>query len=142
MTLQHHTLSENGRRLLKQFEGVRLYAYLCTSEIWTIGYGHTRNVKPNQTITKEQAELLLNEDLAPIIDALQGYELNQNQFDALVSLIFNIGLNGWKSSKLRKAIINNEQQAQITYLWKQWRWSGKEPKLLKRRETELNLYFS
>lgn len=142
MTLQHHTFSDSGRRLLKQFEGIRLYAYLCTSDTWTIGYGHTRNVKPNQTITREQAELLLNEDLAPIIDALQGYDLNQNQFDALVCLIFNIGLTEWNKSKLRKAIVNNEQPAQITYLWKQWRWSGKEPVLLKRREIEINLYHS
>lgn len=142
MTLQNQTLSDFGRRFLEQHEGFRLHAYLCASGTWTVGYGHTRNVKPNQTITKEQAEQLLNEDLAPIIDALQGYDFNQNQFDALVSLIFNIGLNGWKSSKLRKAIINNEQQAQITYLWKQWRWVDGEEKLLPRRNEEIKLYYS
>lgn len=55
--------SQKGINLIKEFEGCRLKAYKCPAGVWTIGYGHTSNVKPNQSITREEAERLLREDL-------------------------------------------------------------------------------
>ena len=85
--------SQKGINLIKEFEGCRLKAYKCPAGVWTIGYGHTSNVKPNQSITREEAERLLREDLRMyeyhVENTLKG--LNQNQFDALVSFTYNCG---------------------------------------------------
>lgn len=85
--------SQKGIDLIKQFEGCRLKAYRCPAGVWTIGYGHTSNVRPNQSITREEAERLLREDLrmyeCHVENTIKG--LNQNQFDALVSFTYNCG---------------------------------------------------
>ena len=85
--------SQKGINLIKEFEGCRLKAYKCPAGVWTIGYGHTSNVKPNQSITREEAERLLREDLRMyenhVETTVKG--LNQNQFDALVSFTDNCG---------------------------------------------------
>ena len=85
--------SQKGINLIKEFEGCRLKAYKCPAGVWTIGYGHTSNVKPNQSITREEAERLLREDLRMyehhVENTVRG--LNQNQFDALVSFTYNCG---------------------------------------------------
>ena len=83
--------SQKGINLIKEFEGCRLKAYNCPAGVWTIGYGHTSNVKPNQSITREEAERLLREDLRMyehhVDSTVKG--LNKNQFDALVSFTYN-----------------------------------------------------
>ena len=83
--------SQKGINLIKEFEGCRLKAYKCPAGVWTIGYGHTSNVKPNQSITREEAERLLREDLRMyehhVENTVKG--LNLNQFDALVSFTYN-----------------------------------------------------
>jgi lysozyme len=79
--------------LIKQFEGLRLSAYLCPAHVWTIGWGHTSGVKPGDTVTEPQAEALLAADVAPIetnLPKIIRAPLTQNQFDALVSLCFNV----------------------------------------------------
>lgn len=89
--------SSKGLNLIKQFEGCRLTSYKCPSGVWTIGYGHTSNVKEGMTITQEQADQYLAEDLARFEKYVNtyvrkyGYNLNQNQFDALVSFAYNAG---------------------------------------------------
>lgn len=87
--------SKNGIKLIKQFEGCRLTAYLCPAGIPTIGYGHTAGVKIGQTITQEQADKFLKEDLVTFEKKVEKYNSkycwNQNEFDALVSFAFNIG---------------------------------------------------
>ena len=93
--------SENGIELIKEFEGYRSEAYQCTSGIWTIGYGHTKNVQKNDTCNVEEAAEFLKQDVEiaeRAINQLVKVELNQNQFDALVSFVFNIGVG----SKARK----------------------------------------
>ena len=88
-------VSQNGLKLIEEFEGCRLVAYQDSVGVWTIGYGHTKNVKRGQTITKEQAEHYLLQDVAKAEKNVNSYDSvyrwNQNQFDALVSFAFNIG---------------------------------------------------
>lgn len=87
--------SKNGIEFIKQFEECRLTAYICPGGELTIGYGHTNGVKKGQTITQEQADGYLAEDLAKFERLVEKYDTkyvwNQNQFDALVSFAYNIG---------------------------------------------------
>lgn len=100
-------LSGNGIELLKRFEGLALEAYQDIAGIWTIGYGHTGpDVKPGMRITEHEADDLLRRDLAPREDAvsrLTSTSLNRNEFDALVSFVYNIGVDAFrKSTPLRR----------------------------------------
>lgn len=88
-------ISQKGIDLIKQFEGCRLTAYRCPAGVWTIGYGHTGDVKQGQTITSDYAETLLRSDLIKFELKVGKYDpqygWNQNEFDALVSFAYNIG---------------------------------------------------
>lgn len=87
--------SQKGIDLIKKYEGCVLKAYKDPVGVWTIGYGHTKNVKKGDVITQQQAEDLLKQDLATYeakVDKYNStYHFNQNQFDALVSFCYNIG---------------------------------------------------
>lgn len=89
-------ISKNGINLIKQFEGLQLKAYKCvpTEEKYTIGYGHY-GVEADMTITKEEAEAILVQDLEKFEKCVMKYDpvyhFNQNQFDALVSFAYNLG---------------------------------------------------
>ena len=91
-------IGQAGLALIKQYEGCRLAAYRCAAGVWTIGYGHTAGVHSGMTITQARADAYLQQDIAKF----EGYvnnpayvpitaNLNQNQFDALVSFAFNLG---------------------------------------------------
>ena len=102
-----YVLNRAGIDLVKQFEGLRLKAYKCPAGVWTIGYGHTgKDVEKGMVITEAQAEALLVSDLSKFADGVRRrvkVRLNSNQFSALVSLAFNIGLGAFgKSTLLRK----------------------------------------
>ena len=92
-------ISQNGIDLIKKHEGCHLTAYLCPSGKWTIGYGHTSKVKKGMQITQEQAEEYLRKDCESSEKAVNalGRNLNQNQFDALVSFTFNCGVGNLKT---------------------------------------------
>lgn len=87
-------ISEEGKQLIRDFEGLRLSAYRDAVGVLTIGYGHTRGVRPGQTITRAEAEKLLSADLEPIerqLTADLGEDgVLQCQFDALCSFCFNL----------------------------------------------------
>ena len=95
------TTSSKGVSLIKSFEGCRLKAYKCPAGVWTIGYGHTAGVKEGDTITQEQADDYLRNDLAKYEKAVLNYDgiyhFNQNQFDALVSFTYNCGVGNLKN---------------------------------------------
>lgn len=135
-----------GIALIKEFEGLRLKAYLCPGGVWTIGYGHTAGVKPGMVISEAQAEEYLKADLISFERYLNGLglALNQNQFDALISLIYNIGIGNFqKSTLLRKARINaNDNSIMDEFL--RWVYSKGRvlPGLQRRRLREMKLYFS
>lgn len=96
-------ISQEGIDLIKSFEGLKLEAYKCQAGIWTIGYGHTKNVKDKDIISNSQADCFLVQDLYFIeqsINQLVKVELNQNQYDALCSFVFNVGVLAFNQSTL------------------------------------------
>lgn len=101
-------ISTTGLNLIKSFEGCRLTAYKCPAGVWTIGYGHTGNVKSGQKITQAKADAYLKSDLAKFEKHVASYDKKykwtQNEFDALVSFAYNVGnitglTNGGKRTK-------------------------------------------
>lgn len=96
-----------GIKLIKSFESLRLDAYKCPAGIWTIGWGHTGNVKEGDKVTLETAEQLIRmdlEDAEKSVNKRVTLELSQNMFDALVCLVFNIGDKQFKDSTLLKEL--------------------------------------
>ena len=133
-------ISQVGIDLIKSFEGCVLTAYLCPSNVWTIGYGHTSGVYQGQAITKEQAEQYLKEDIVRYENYVNntGLSLNQNQFDALVSFTYNCG-NG----NLKK-LIENRSLAEIAdaiLLYNKSRGTVLKG-LVRRREAERKLFLT
>lgn len=100
--------SENGIELLKRFEGLELEAYQDIAGIWTIGYGHTGDdVQPGMKLTEREAEELLRRDLKPREQAVSSavkVSLNQNEFDALVSFVYNVGAAAFRGSTALKRL--------------------------------------
>lgn len=95
-------VSERGLSLIRGFESCRLNAYKDTGKVWTIGWGHTRGVTCGQVITQGQADSYLADDVDDIEIALSSAapKATQNQFDALVSLAFNVGFYSVAHSRL------------------------------------------
>ena len=90
----HQVLSERGLTLIKSFEGLRLSSYRDSGGIWTIGYGHTGDVGAGKTISELTALTLLQADVMDceaLLHKIVEVPLNQGQFDALVSFLFNVG---------------------------------------------------
>lgn len=97
-----------NKEAIKKAEGLRLKAYLDTGGVWTIGYGHTGpEVVEGLTITLDGAERLLREDLRTAeghVNKLVKVALTQNQFDALVSFVYNIGGGAFKESTMLRLL--------------------------------------
>jgi lysozyme len=92
-----------GLALIKKYEGLSLKAYRCPAGLLTIGYGHRGDVQDGDVITSAEAEELLREDLAAFesgVSKLVNVDLNANQFAALVSFAFNVGLAAFARSTL------------------------------------------
>lgn len=136
--------SKNGIELIKKYEGCKLAAYQCPAKIWTIGFGHTKNVKEHDKITQEIAEQLLINDLQEPENAINAYcrhALTQNQFDALVSFIFNLGSGAFRSSTLLKRLNANQINLAALEFDKWTRGGGKVlDGLVKRRADEKALF--
>ncbi len=97
--------STEGLKLTEGFEGFRNKAYPDMGGKWTIGYGHTHNVKPGDMITKDQGEVFLKEDIeeaVKTVNHLVTYPMTQGQFDAMVDFTFNLGMGNFASSTLLK----------------------------------------
>lgn len=140
-------ITNEGINLIKKFEGLELEAYLCPAGVWTIGYGHTKGVKKGQVITQLEADNLLKEDLSSFekgVTSLIKSNINQNQFDALVSFAFNLGLANLKSSTLLKKVNANPNDRTIVDEFLKWVYAKKVflEGLHRRRQAEANLYFT
>ena len=141
-------ISERGKDLIRLFEGCRLTAYDDGVGVWTIGYGHTAGVKPGDEITQEQADEWFSEDCAVAseqfsknIQSIVKVEINQNQFDALVSLAYNIGVGALSRSTLLRKLNEGDYQgaAEQFDVWN--RGGGKVMLgLVRRREQERKLF--
>lgn len=139
--------SEKIKTMIKAWEGCLLKAYKCPAGVWTIGYGHTEGVKAGMTITQQQADAMFDEEIEKfekqVRPLVADVVLNQNQYDALVSLAYNIGVGALKKSTLLKKVIANPNDPSIRTAFMQWvRGGGKVlPGLQKRREMEAEHYF-
>lgn len=138
--------SQKAIDLIKEFEGFRSKSYLCPAGKWTIGYGHTKGVKPNDVVDEKTAEKYLIEDIEWAEDTINKYvlNLNQNQFDALVSFVYNVGSGSFSRSTLLKKIKSNPNDLSIRNEFMLWIYADGKPLngLKKRRKMEADLYFS
>jgi GH24 family phage-related lysozyme (muramidase) len=141
-------ISPTGIKLIKSFEGLSLTSYLCPVGVLTIGYGHTGNVLAGTKITEKEADALLKQDLIKFEQAVLNYvtiDLNQNQFDALVSFCFNVGTQAFKGSTLVKRL-NNGENPNIVAAEELPRWNKGDGKVLeglsRRRSAEVELFCS
>lgn len=149
MSLGNRRVSSAGRALIKAHEGLRLQAYpdpASGGHPWTIGYGHTSGVKPGDKITEEEADAFLAEDLVWVehtINALVKVPLTQPQFDALASLIFNIGARAFEKSTLLR-LLNSGDYLGASVQFERWvHAAGKVmPGLRRRRREERDLFLS
>lgn len=138
-----------GRELIKSFESLKLKAYpdpATGGKPWTIGWGHTKGVKPGDQITQAQAEAFLAEDLAVFESAVNSAikrPMTQSQFDAMVSLAFNIGGANFASSTLVKKFNAGDVQGAADQFPRWKNADGKEMKgLVRRRAAERELFLS
>lgn len=144
--MENKETSTKGIELIKRFEGLRLNSYQDSAGVWTIGYGHTYRVKEDMLITDELAISYLKSDL---LDAEKGVNrlvksvINQNQFDALVSFTFNLGVGNFSCSTLLKKINKNPNEPTIEKEFMKWVYANKKKLdgLIRRRKAEATLYF-
>jgi lysozyme len=137
-------ISEEGISLIKKFEGCELRSYQDAVDVWTIGYGHTKDVTPGQMITKEEAEEMLIEELTEYcayVETAVEVPLHQNQFDALVSWTYNLGPTNLNSSTLLK-VLNKAEYEDVPAQIKRWNKAGGKvlEGLVRRREAEALLF--
>jgi len=137
-------IGQNGLNLIKASEGFRAQAYLDTGKVPTIGYGTTHDVHLGQVITESQGEEFLKRDVSDAehtIDTLVKVPLTQNQFDALVCFVYNIGEGQFKSSTLLR-VLNAGHYDQVPAQLA--RWNKDNGRVLKglviRRANEAKLF--
>ncbi|MGQ0285843.1 lysozyme [Pasteurellaceae bacterium 22721_9_1] len=139
--------SINGEAFIIKEEGERLTSYRCSANVWTIGVGHTgfvddQPITRGMTISKTKSRELLRADLRRFENAINEcvlVSLSQHQFDALVSLTFNIGEGAFRRSTLVK-LLNNGDYKGAANQFLAWKNAGGRPILLKRRQREKALF--
>ncbi len=148
--------SENGLKIIKQFEGLRLTAYRDVAGIWTIGYGscylaNGKHVQAGDKLSDEsQADLLIRQTLGQYEDAVNHdvhITLNQNQFDALVSFTYNEGTGALYGSTLLKLLNQGDYKGAASHFadWNKVTIDGKHvvnEDLTERRAEEAKLFLS
>jgi lysozyme len=137
-------ISQEGISLIKKFEGCELEAYKCAAGVWTIGYGHTKDVKEGDSILKEDAESMLVHELQEYcndVDIAVKVDLKQNEFDALVSWTYNLGLTNLNSSTMLK-VLNEGKHDEVPAQMKRWNKASGQVKqgLIRRREAEALMF--
>lgn len=149
------TLSEEGKRLIFSFEGRhkltedgRYAAYLCPAGVPTIYAGLTEGVQIGMVITEAEGEALFAKEIAKheaAVNRLVTVEISQNEFDALVSLSYNIGMGGLSGSTVLKRLNKGDRggAAEAFKMWDKATVGGKLtslPGLISRREREAALF--
>lgn len=155
--------SEKGIKLIKHFEGCHNKPYLCPALLWTVGYGHVLypeqgrlklserksyllKAEHNRSYTQEEVDGLLKQDLQRFERGVLRYitvPLKQNEFDALVSFSFNLGLGTLQRSSVRSKLNRGDKEAAIDTLLKYCMAGGKILRgLQRRRAAEADLFFS
>lgn len=139
-------LTEEGLSHLKQFEGCSLTAYRDATGIATIGYGQTGGVRMGMTITQEQADYMLESFLVQVEEVLnrllEPVEVTNNQWDALVSFAYNVGIGNFKKSTLLDKVLKDPNDPTIYQEFGRWtKAKGKNlVSLVRRRAWEAARY--
>lgn len=145
--------SQNCLTLIKKYEGLYLNAYLCPADILTIGYGTIKYpngnlVKLKDKITEAQAEEYLVfecKEIAKVLNSLIKVNINQNQFDALMSFCYNLGVGAFERSTLFN-LLNKGDIMGAANEFERWVYATKNgvriklPGLIKRRKDEAELF--
>ena len=137
-------ISNTGIDLIKHFEGCETEAYLCPAGVPTIGYGHIKGVQMGDVITEAQAHEMLVEELdeyESYINDLVTVSLNQNQFDAMVSWVYNLGGGNLRASTLLK-VLNSGDYSGVPGQIMRWNKAGGRvlEGLTRRRQAEADLF--
>jgi len=137
-------IGTKGLEMIKHFEGLELNAYQCAAGVWTIGYEHTKGVQKGMVISEDTANEMLVEELNEYenyINTLVNVELNQNQFDAMVSWVYNLGGGNLKASTLLK-VLNAGDYAGVPAQMMRWNKAGGKvlEGLTRRRQAEADLF--
>ena len=141
-------LNETGHRALELREGLRLKPYLDTQGVPTIAMGNTfylngkKVTMLDKPLTLDEAKTLARsvaDIFANKVDYLVTSNINQNQFNALVSLAYNIGIHGFRKSTVLKLVNKNPNDPMIRQAFMMW---TKNKELIGRRKSEVNQYFS
>ncbi|MMZ51657.1 Lysozyme RrrD [compost metagenome] len=137
-------ISDKGLKLIQSFEGFREKAYLCPAGVWTIGYGHTKNVYPGQVSSMHDATMRLQWDAGNaerVVRQNVNVQLSQNQFDALVSFVFNLGERNFVQSTLLKYLNAGDYASAANQLLRWNKADGRVlPGLTRRRRAEKELF--
>ena len=137
-------IGTKGLEMITHFEGLELNAYQCAAGVWTIGYGHNKGVQKGMVISEDTANEMLVEELNEYenyINTLVNVELNQNQFDAMVSWVYNLGGGNLKASTLLK-VLNAGDYAGVPAQMMRWNKAGGKvlEGLTRRRQAEADLF--
>ena len=140
-------LSEvHGLELIKEFEGLRLKAYLCSAKVWTIGYGHTKGVKKGDTCTQEEADAFLVADVKWVLTAVERtvkVPLTSGQRAAVNSFIFNCGAGAFRTSTLLRKLNAGDYKGAADEFPRWNKAGGKVIKgLVRRRAAERKVFLS
>ena len=138
--------SQEGLELIKKFEGCKLKSYKCPAGVWTIGYGHTEDVKEGDIVSPQEADKLLRADVFKFEEYVADnvtVKLTQNQFDALVTWTFNLGVGNLRNSTMLKKL-NNADYTSVPFEMKRWNKAGGKTLdgLVRRRQAESLLFES
>ena len=138
--------SQEGLELIKKFEGCKLKSYKCPAGVWTIGYGHTEDIKEGDIVSPEEANKLLRADVFKFEEYVTDnviVNLTQNQFDALVAWTFNLGVGNLRNSTMLKKL-NNADYTSVPFEMKRWNKAGGKTLdgLVRRRQAESLLFES
>ena len=133
-----------GLELIKEFEGCKLTAYLDSVGVPTIGYGHTKGVKIGLRCIQEEADAWLLEDLKDAETCVNGavtVPLTQNEFDALVSFVFNFGCTKFRGSTLLRKLLDSDYDG-AALEFRRWDRAGGQvlAGLTRRRAAEERLF--
>ncbi|WP_051251774.1 lysozyme [Psychrilyobacter atlanticus] len=144
-------ISKQGIELIKHFESYEMKAYKCPADVWTIGWGFTRvngvKIKKGDIMTLKVADLELIKQLKIYENVVKKVimikKINQNQYDALVSLCYNIGGSSFRKSDIVQ-LVNGRNFIGACKIFNLWsKAAGKRSKgLLRRRMSERNLFCS
>ena len=140
-------ISQTGLDLIKKWEGYREKAYQDIVGVWTVGYGSTRiygrKVLPSDSLTESTAVAFLEKELEEVgaYKVLNKLNLNQNQFDALCSFIYNLGITNFNKSTLKKKLVAGDYVG-ASYEFIRWNKAGGKgvAGLTKRRIAESKLF--